>query len=197
MTTYIKILLSIAVASLLPLAAFSQGNKPRNFTDNGKKFTYTDSGGVTASYIAHFGDKFSVDSFSTPGGLILTLSAQRQVVVYNFWFVACKPCVAEIPALNKLVDKYKNDSVQFIAITFDKEERVSNFLKTHPFNFMIGILPVQSINLIKKIAFYPFTAIVNKNQKLTFVLTGRKTGKDPGKEIFEVLDPQIRKALQQ
>lgn len=62
---------------------------------------------------------------------------------------------------------------------------------------MIGILPVETINKIKKIAYYPFTAIVNKRQKLSFVLTGRHTGKDPDNEIFNQPDPQIQKALKQ
>jgi thiol-disulfide isomerase/thioredoxin len=187
----------VAVCAILPLMALSQGTKPRTFVDNGKKYIYTDTGGVTASYIAYFGDKFSVDSFVTPGGLNLLLSAQPQVTVYNFWFVACKPCVAEIPALNRLAEKYKGDSVQFIAITFDNADRINAFLQKTPFHFMIGILPQEDISKIKKIAFYPFTAIVDRRQKLSFVLTGRPAGKDPAKEIFEVLDPQIRKALQQ
>jgi thiol-disulfide isomerase/thioredoxin len=188
------IVLALALCSLL---SYSQNTKPSNFVDNGKKYIYTDTGGVTASYITYFGDKFSVDSFTTPGGLILTMSAQPQVTVYNFWFVACKPCVAEIPALNRLAEKYKGESVEFIAITFDNADRVNSFLQKTKFDFMIGILPKETINRIKKIAFYPFTAIVNKQQKLSFVLTGRPVGKDPENEIFGVLDPQIQKALKQ
>src|ERR1044071_5187610 len=99
MTAWRKIIVALLVQG--SLVSYAQNTKPRSFTDNGKKYLYTDTGGVTASYITHFGDKFSVDSFTTPGGLILTMSAQPQVTVYNFWFVACKPCVAEIPALNR------------------------------------------------------------------------------------------------
>jgi thiol-disulfide isomerase/thioredoxin len=187
----------LAVAGIIPPAVLSQITKPHSFVDNGKKYTYTDTGGVTASYIAHFGEKFIVDSIITPGGESLLLSAQPKVTVYNFWFVACKPCIAEIPALNRLAEKYGSDSVQFIAITFDDAERIKTFLEKNRFDFMIGTLPMETINKIKKVAYYPFTAVVNRHQKLSFVLTGRPVGKDPGREIFEVLDPQIHKALQQ
>ena len=128
------------------------------FTDGNKKFTYTDTGGITASFVSHFGNRFIVDSMMTPGGETLILSEQPAVTVYNFWFVACKPCVDEIPVLNQLAAKYNNDSVRFIAITFDTPEKVEAFLTKNPFNFMIGILPQESINHIKKISFYPFTA---------------------------------------
>lgn len=187
----------LVVLHLAALHASSQSAKPRIFTDGNKKFTYTDTGGVTASFITHFGNRFIVDSLITPGGETLILSEQPAVTVYNFWFVACKPCVDEIPVLNQLAAKYNNDSVRFIAITFDKPEKLETFLTKNPFNFMIGILPQASIDKIKKISFYPFTAIVNRQHKISFVIAGKPVGKNPEKIIHEVLDFQIRKALAQ
>jgi thiol-disulfide isomerase/thioredoxin len=187
----------LAALNFTALNASSQSVKPRLFTDGNKKFIYTDTGGVTASFIAHFGNRFIVDSLMTPGGETLILSEQPAVTVYNFWFVACKPCVDEIPVLNQLAAKYNNDSVRFIAITFDKPEKLEEFLTKNPFNFMIGILPQQSIGKIKKISFYPFTAIVNRQHKISFVIAGKPMGKNPEKIIHEVLDFQIRKALAQ
>ena len=187
----------LAALLLTALNTSSQSVKPRIFTDGNKKFTYTDTGGVTASFIAHFGNKFIVDSLMTPGGETLLLSEQPAVTVYNFWFVACKPCVDEIPVLNQLAAKYNNDSVRFIAITFDRPEKLETFLIKNPFHFMIGILPQQSIDKIKKISFYPFTAVVNRQHKISFVIAGKPVGKNPEKIIHEVLDFQIRKALAQ
>ena len=44
-------------------------------------------------------------------GNIYKLSDFRgKVVVLNFWFTKCGPCVAEMPALNELVAFYKSDS---------------------------------------------------------------------------------------
>ena len=41
----------------------------------------------------------------TIGGKRLTLAElQGKVVVINFWFIGCAPCISEMPALNKLVD---------------------------------------------------------------------------------------------
>ena len=36
-----------------------------------------------------------------------------KVVVINFWFVECKPCVIEMPELNEIVEKYKSEEVVF------------------------------------------------------------------------------------
>lgn len=59
---------------------------------------------------------------------------QTKPTLINLWFVGCGGCVAEIPALNKLHEKYA-DKVNFIAVTFDDKEKVLRFLKNKKFNF--------------------------------------------------------------
>ena len=44
---------------------------------------------------------------------------KKQVVVINFWFEKCPPCIAEMPELNNLVSKYGKKAVRFIGITHD------------------------------------------------------------------------------
>lgn len=177
--------------------AVSQPKKDRAVVDNNKKFLYSDSSGVTRSYIAYFGDTLPVPALTTiEGKHINQADLKGKTVVYNFWFVACKPCVAEIPALNKLVKKYQSDSIAFIAITFDKEERISSFLKTNEFSFQIASLPQAVIANIKQVALYPFTAIVNRQGKISFAIFGRPLGVNPDEAIFKLLSTQVDKALQ-
>ncbi|MGK0324190.1 MAG: thiol-disulfide isomerase/thioredoxin, partial [Psychroserpens sp.] len=48
-------------------------------------------------------------------------SLKGKVVVINFWFINCKPCVAEIPDLNKLKAKFNNKDAVFVAIALDSK----------------------------------------------------------------------------
>jgi peroxiredoxin len=170
----------------------------RTVIDGNKKFSYSDSFGVTKSYIQYFGDTFPVPDLTTINGISITQAdVKKKTVIYNFWFVSCRPCVAEIPALNKLAKKYQTDTTLFIAITFDSESRIKEFLQKRPFDFQIASLPQNEIDKIKKIAFFPFTAIVTKDGKLSFALFSRPIGKNPDEEIFNLLDKQIEKALLQ
>ena len=41
----------------------------------------------------------------------------------NFWFTTCPPCIAEMPVLNKIAEKYKNE-INFIAITYETQSNV-------------------------------------------------------------------------
>ena len=56
---------------------------------------------------------------------------KNKPTIINFWFTSCKPCVEEMPVLNKLVKKY-SDKVNFISITPDNKETVrANALNFH------------------------------------------------------------------
>lgn len=188
----------IFLSLLLSIHLFAQSKKQKVVIDNNKRFLYSDTAGVTQSYIKYFGDTFAVPDLITIDGKPITQSdTKNKTLIYNFWFVSCRPCVAEIPALNKLAKKYQSDSILFIAITFDNKDRIKDFLEKRPFDFQISSLPQNQIDKIKKVAFYPFTAIVNKEGKLSFALFSRPVGKNPKEEIFDLLDKQIENALLQ
>lgn len=182
----------------IPFFSFGQRKNQHFVSDNNKKFSYSDSAGGTQSYISYFGNTFTTPDLTTIDGKTIAQSELKgKIVFYNFWFVACKPCVAEIPALNRLAAKYHSDSIQFIAISFDSESRIRDFLQKRKFDFQIASLPQNEIDSIKKISFYPFTAIVNKEGILTFALFSRPVGKNPEQELFDLLDKQIIKAIAQ
>lgn len=54
---------------------------------------------------------------------------EGKVVVLDFWFINCGPCIYTIPHLNELSRQYRDEDVIFLAVTFDRPEAVSNFLK--------------------------------------------------------------------
>jgi peroxiredoxin len=66
------------------------------------------------------------------------LAALRgKVVVLNFWFTGCAPCVAEFRKLNDLVNNFKNKEVVFIAPTLDNVTTLKRFLKEHRFKYHV------------------------------------------------------------
>ncbi len=60
-----------------------------------------------------------------------------KVVVLNFWFIACRPCIVEIPKLNELIKEYENRDVEFIAFALDGQDRLEDFLRRYPFDYSI------------------------------------------------------------
>ena len=59
-----------------------------------------------------------------------------KVIVLNFWFINCAPCRQEIPDLNKMVLKYKNNpNVVFLAVGLDSKWEIKDFIKKSPFTY--------------------------------------------------------------
>jgi peroxiredoxin len=60
-----------------------------------------------------------------------------KIVVLNFWFIECKPCVQEIPDLNDLVKTYEKEGVLFIALGLNDAAKITAFLKKTPFDYQM------------------------------------------------------------
>ena len=88
-----------------------------------------------------------------------------------FWQISCYPCVAEMPGLNKLVNKYKSKGVTFLAPTAETKEKVNTFLKDH--SFLYQILPNSSeIEKLYGISSWPVHVIINPEGIIEFVESG-------------------------
>lgn len=53
------------------------------------------------------------------------------LTVINIWATWCKPCMEEIPDLNKIKEEFKNDEINFVSFSIDK---ASDLEKLRKFN---------------------------------------------------------------
>jgi thiol-disulfide isomerase/thioredoxin len=95
-----------------------------------------------------------------------------KVIVLNFWFINCGPCRKEIPDLNKLVLKYKdNQDVIFLGIGLDSRSEIKDFLKKYPFLYNItedGRYLAQSYGIES----YPTHVVIDRSAKVLFHTNG-------------------------
>lgn len=94
-----------------------------------------------------------------------------KIIVMNFWFVACKPCITEMPELNKLVDSYKNQDVVFLGFALDPKPKIDSFLKKMSFSY--AIIP-NSKKIVDnyKVSSFPTNIIINQNSKIVYSASG-------------------------
>jgi thiol-disulfide isomerase/thioredoxin len=111
-----------------------------------------------------------------------------KIIVINFWFTACKPCILEMPHLNKLVAENIDKSVVFIAPAPEEEPQIKKFLKKYSFDYNIIPASLDYINELK-IENFPTHIIIDKKGIVKQVLIGYAD------DIKEKLQAEINKLL--
>lgn len=132
---------------------------------------------------------FSLKTLS--GETVTNKDLEGKTTVINVWGTWCGPCVQEIPYLNELVEKYKDDkSVVFLALAKEDEDKIIKFMKKRPFNY-IQLPNAESLtdNLhVGVVDEIPLHIVVNKKGIITFEMTGATH------EIADILSTEIEKA---
>lgn len=101
------------------------------------------------------------------GKKIETKDFKGKVIVINLWFTACQPCIAELPALNRLVKEYENKNVVFFGLCTDTREILdSQFFSKYKFDFII--IPNARNIVEEKIGNtgFPTTYIIDKKGRV-------------------------------
>lgn len=93
---------------------------------------------------------------------------KNQVVVINFWFEKCPPCIAEMPELNNLVAKYGKKAVRFIGITHDSPASARRFQKRNGYKYEIVSLSKDEIRKLNINHGFPSNVLVGKDGKIIY-----------------------------
>ena len=121
-----------------------------------------------------------------------------KVVVLNFWFTRCKPCLGEFPALNLLAKKFSKKDVVFISFVLDSAKTVDAFLIRHPLLYQV-IPAVNEIAKDFKIVAYPTNIVLDKNLRIAEIIHGGcvdpKFSLDNYKKLFPVISRELKRRL--
>ncbi len=126
------------------------------------------------------------------GKTLSTSELKGKVIVLNFWFATCSPCVAEMPVLNKLVTEYKDSNVVFIAFSTDDSLAIKKFLQSKEFNYEIVSSTYDMKDKFCIIGGYPTNMVFDVNGILKQIYCGRLI---EGAKAFEIFIQTIDKCL--
>jgi len=107
-------------------------------------------------------------------GVSHSLSQYRgNVLIVNFWASWCPPCVHEMPSMSALKGKFRDDSLEILAINLgEKSEDINEFLKKHPVNFPILLDPEQKIPKQWNVFAFPTSYLLDKDGVIRFSVAG-------------------------
>lgn len=151
---------------------------------------------ISKDYLSDYVDKeFPAFELNTLTGTDFNSEQLKgKPTMINLWFTKCPPCIEEMPVLNTIKEKYKDD-LNFISITYESEESVRKFLTMHTFDFT-HLVNAQSFTDELGIQAYPMNLFLDENGVLKYVKggipyifkEGEKLKMGEGNEIIEIIE---------
>ena len=126
------------------------------------------------------------------GGGEYTLSDQEgKVILLNFWATWCGPCVAEMPAFPRLIEKY-GDDLALVAVDLQEDEQtVADFAAKNGYDFPIVLDTDGAIGKLYPTTGIPYTLIIAPDG----TIAGHSLGADTANAMFDRYCAAIDKAL--
>ena len=135
-------------------------------------------------------------SLSDLDGRQYSLAGLRgKVVVINFWATWCPPCRGELPSLQRLWQKYRDDEFQLLAISVDENlDELNRFVAQFGKGFTFPILTDPGLAAARywPLKGLPATFVIDKNGQVTHIVHGPRQWDSP--VIYELLTPLLNES---
>ena len=147
------------------------------------------------SLSAHADDKFGyapdISLRSTLGKSISLSDYRGKVVLINFWATWCKPCLKELPHLQKIYKDLKNENFIVLGINVDEARDISKvkpLTKRYRLEFPILLDPEKTtLSKYNPDLSIPFSVVVDKDGYIYAYFNGYHPG----------MENEIKKAVEE
>jgi peroxiredoxin len=89
-----------------------------------------------------------------------------KVVLVNFWATWCPPCRKEMPDLEALYEKYKDQGFVVLAISDEEEAKVAPFIAERKINYPVALDPDSKVHQLYQVEGIPKSFVYDRDGKL-------------------------------
>jgi len=124
-------------------------------------------------------------NFTLPGlnGKMVSLADYKgQVVLLNIWATWCRPCVEEMPSMEKLYQTLKDEKFVILAVSIDESgaDVVRPFMKKHKLSFPALIDSAGTLKNLYRTTGVPESFIISKQGGILEEIIGPRDWAAPG-----------------
>jgi peroxiredoxin len=131
------------------------------------------------------GERFTLDDLLGKGPIVV-----------DFWATWCKPCIKELPYVQRLHEDYRDRGVQVLAVTIDSpksQSQVRRFIKSRKYDFRVVMDAEQDVfRKLQGKGTIPYVVILDENGYIRYHHTGYRPGDE--KELTRVVKELLAEA---
>ena len=126
------------------------------------------------------------------GGGEFTLSDHEGKVIFlNFWATWCGPCVGELPAFPRLMEKYGDDLALVTVDLGEDEQTVADFIEENGYEFPVVLDTDGAIGKLYPTEGIPYTVVIAPDG----TIAGTSLGAGSADEMFQQYSAMIDKVM--
>lgn len=190
-------LLVVAALTILTLTGCASSDSLSQQYQQGGETSYT-SGDFRVSEIpmAERGDPVEFVGITEKGETVSSGDYRGSVLVVNFWYAACGPCIVEAPLLEEVWQNYQGQGVEFLGVnTYDQPATALSFAKDNNVTYP-SVIDVNDGKV--KLAFAQITPIQATPTTLVIDRKGRVAARIIGQlASASILDTLVSDALEE
>ncbi len=97
-----------------------------------------------------------------------------KVILLNFWATWCMPCRREMPGMEKLWQKYRDQGFVVLAVSSDEGSpaRVETFVRKFDLSFPVLLDPDGEIGALYNVSSLPATFLIDRQGRVVSRVTG-------------------------
>ena len=118
---------------------------------------------------------------SPSGGSLRLADSKGKVIMLNFWATWCPPCREEMPAIQRLYDRFRSEGFVVLALSIDNESStvVGAFVREHKLTFPVGLDPKMSVAQAYGARALPSTYLIDRQGRVVAMALGPREWDGP------------------
>ena len=126
------------------------------------------------------------------GGKVRLADLKGKVVFLNLWATWCGPCMEEMPAMERLWQRYKDQGLVVIALSMDSSgaKIVKPFIEQAKFTYQVALDPKMEIAQLYGAHSVPSTFIIDRSGTLRAIALGPRDW--DGRASFAYFDALLK-----
>ncbi len=156
---------------------------------NADPFSVMDITPVTQKVLA---PGFSLDNLN--GNSASLIDYTGEVVLLNFWATWCLPCRQEMPAMERLWQRYKDKGLVVLGVSNDdagKRRRVATFVKKVDLSFPILLDTESLVSDLYSVSGIPVSYLIGRDGRLLAKIVG--TREWDSQDAFSLVENLLKK----